>query len=31
MADEKAGKLKKVLKEYGYSEKAADEVAKWYE
>jgi hypothetical protein len=31
MAVEEVGTLKKVLKEKGYSKKATDEIAKWYE
>jgi hypothetical protein len=31
MAAEEVGNLKKVLKESGYSKKATDEIAKWYE
>ena len=31
MAVEDVGNLKKILKKKGYSKKAADEVAKWYE
>lgn len=31
MAVEEVGNLKTVLKEKGYSKKATDEIAKWYE
>jgi predicted Ser/Thr protein kinase len=31
MADEKEENLKKALKEKGYTKKASEEIAKWYE